>query len=565
MVMIRFVCKLCGEVISVQDQLSGRQMECPKCKSIRAIPDKSPKIKFHCKSCGQRIRVAQIHAGKKGKCPKCKKLIVIPTLQEGSAEGSGMVTLVCSICNETIHVPEGSKKEFIECPGCSSYMEAPSGSVTAESAASGTSIPSGADEDPYEDESDLPEEGASMDRRLIFIISGVAAVVVVGLIILVTVILPSRPRPAEKPEDLRSQQQVAYRDLRPKPVTSDRDLQSRPVTFDKSDAARSLDLKLRLKPRQKYRLRIINEDKVSMTMMEQRQDINSISTVGLEFEVEQIDANSIAWIKVTYLTLREKAGSAAGQMEYDSTKPDAATDHAFAQTYSAMIGQSFVMKVTPEGKMLELQGIDEMYMGMAEKIVEGEDESIRKRAMERMADGAEERAERTIENLNQRYGSRKKREEAVSDLIKKNPLFTEEKIRGTVGNVIMPFPGGFVEIGDSWQGKAVLPAGAPIDIDLTYTLKQKKQGMAVVGISSKIELIDEPASTKDSPLGATKANVTGSYEGSVQIDSGSGWTVRKNTTMRCSGEMKMAPNEQMPQEMSLPITMESITTVEPIE
>jgi len=327
-------------------------------------------------------------------------------------------------------------------------------------------------------------------------------------------------------------------------------------------------LKLRLQPGQKHRLRIIREDKISLTMMEQRQDINSISTVDLAFEVEQIDANSIAWIKVTYLTLQEKGGSAAGQMEYDSTKPDdplAPTYNAFAPMYSAMMGQSFVMKVTPEGKMVELKGIDKMYLGMAEKIVEGEDESIRKRAKERMADGAEERAERLIENANQRYGSRKKREEAVSDMIKKNPFFTEEKIRGTVGNVIMPFPGGFVEIGDSWQGKAVLPAEAPIDIDLAYTLKQIKQGVAVVGISSKIELVDEPTTTKDNPLGVTKASMTGSYEGSVQIDSGSGWTVRKNATMRCSGEMKMPPNEQTPQEMTLPISMESITTVEPIE
>ncbi len=433
-------------------------------------------------------------------------------------------------------------------------MEAPSGSVTAGSAASGSSIPSGADEDPYEDESDLPEESAGLDRRLILAISGAAAVVMVGLIILAAVLRSSGSGPVTEPENQRDQQEIANTDSQPQPATS-----------DKSDTARGLDLKLRLQPGQKHRLRIIREDKVSLSMVGQRQDINSISTVGLEFEVEQIDADSIAWIKVTYLTLQEKAESVAGKMEYDSTKPDAATDHAFAQTYSSMIGQSFVMKVTPDGKMVELKGIDEMYLGMAEKIVEGEDESIRKRAMERMADGAEERAERSIENLNQRYGSRKKREEAVSDLIKKNPFFTEEKIRGTVGNVIMPFPGGFVEIGDSWQGKAALPAGAPIDIDLTYTLEQKKQGIVVVGISSKIELVDEPASTKDNPLGATKASVTGSYEGFVQIDSGSGWMVRKNATMRCSGEMKMPPNEQIPQGMTLPITMESITTVEPIE
>ena len=93
-------------------------MECPKCKSIRLVPDKSPKMKFHCHSCGQSVRVAQIHAGKKGICPKCKKLVDIPSHAEGT-----MVALVCPICNEIIHVPEDSKEHFIECPNCSSYVE----------------------------------------------------------------------------------------------------------------------------------------------------------------------------------------------------------------------------------------------------------------------------------------------------------------------------------------------------------------------------------------------------------------------------------------------------------
>ena len=35
--MIKFVCKLCGEVISVREQLSGRQIECPKCKKTQIV------------------------------------------------------------------------------------------------------------------------------------------------------------------------------------------------------------------------------------------------------------------------------------------------------------------------------------------------------------------------------------------------------------------------------------------------------------------------------------------------------------------------------------------------
>ena len=66
--MIRFVCNLCGEAISAREELSGTQIECPKCKRIRVVPEKSPKLKFHCSSCSQAVRIEQIHAGKKAKC-----------------------------------------------------------------------------------------------------------------------------------------------------------------------------------------------------------------------------------------------------------------------------------------------------------------------------------------------------------------------------------------------------------------------------------------------------------------------------------------------------------------
>ena len=116
--MIKFVCKLCGEEIDVRDQLAGRQINCPKCKCVRLVPNKSPKMKFHCHSCGQSVRIDQIYAGKKGKCPKCQKIIDIPAHPEGT-----MVALVCPICNEIIHIPEDSKEKIIECPKCGSYVE----------------------------------------------------------------------------------------------------------------------------------------------------------------------------------------------------------------------------------------------------------------------------------------------------------------------------------------------------------------------------------------------------------------------------------------------------------
>lgn len=323
-----------------------------------------------------------------------------------------------------------------------------------------------------------------------------------------------------------------------------------------SCAAQNLDLKLRLKPEQKHTVQIVREDTISQTVMGQRQDIYYMKTTGLEFKVERIDTDDAAWLKVTYLTVKDKSKSAAGQMEYDSTKPDAAADNPFAPTYSAMIGQSFLAKVTPEGKVAQIKGIDEMYRRMAEKIVESED-ALRKKRLK-------EKAQRAIERADRQYGSRDKRIDAVKTMIKNNPFFAEVKMIEAVDNVIMPFPKLAVGIGDSWQGKMALLSGVPVKVDCTYTLKEKDRTVVTVEINSKFDLADVPASGQNGPPGSTKVSMTGSYQGAGQINQASGWMIRKKVALKASGQMKMAANQQAPQGMTMLMSIESVITVEPL-
>lgn len=202
-------------------------------------------------------------------------------------------------------------------------------------------------------------------------------------------------------------------------------------------------------------------------------------------------------------------------------------------------------------------GIDEMYRRMAERIVEDED-ALRKKRLK-------EKAQRAIERANRQYGSREKRIDAVKKRLKNNPFFGEVKITEPVDNVIMPFSERPVGIGDSWQGKMPLVSNMPVKMDCTYTLKEKDQSVVTVEISSKIDLVDVPAFAKDGPLGSTKISMTGSYQGSAQIDRASGWMIRKKVAMKASGEMKMAANKQAPQGMTMPMSIESVITVEPTE
>ena len=316
-------------------------------------------------------------------------------------------------------------------------------------------------------------------------------------------------------------------------------------------------------------MRMIKEDTVLQTMAGERMDISSTKTTELEFDVQDVDPNGVARLKVTYLTIKEKGQSVTAEQkhehQYDSTTPEVATDYPFAPMYSAMIGQSFVAKVTPEGTMTGLERIDEMYMRVAERIVQGEDEATKKRISEQVTEGVEERIQRSIERLNEVYGSRQKRIEHVRDLLKKNPMIAERQIGEMVGNLLVAYPGGPLDTGDSWQAKKALFSLGTVGLDCTYTLKERTPAIMVVEVSAQIDLEDEPVGAADGPLGSTRTTLKGSYEGTLEIDPASGWLLRKRATMNCSGEVKMPPNAQMPQGMALPITMSNVTTVEPIE
>ena len=528
--MIKFSCKSCGQKLSVKEEHSGKRIKCPKCGGVSVVPDASDPIQFHCENCGQSIRVPQIHAGKKGKCPKCKNPIVVPSL----------------------------KKEPAGLP------------------VSGPPIPPDTDEDVYEDESDLPEEGRSLDRRLILIICGAAAVVIAGLIILITVILPSGSEPVERP-DMSMQQRIPDADSQSQPVASNNEpagtLTNEPakekVTPEEpvrtpvaaSDEAGKLDLKLRLKPGQKHNLQIINECLESQTIRGRQNDRNYINTIGLEFNVEHVDANDDASLKVTYLKIHEITKTPAGQEEYDSTKPDTAMSYRnFGPRFTAMIGQSFIAKVTPEGDIVELEGLTDMYSQMAERVVVYEDEAIRQRYAKMPTNESDAVAKRQIDKRNQKYGSREKRIEATKERLGNSGHTREQYIRDMLVNMIMSFPGGPVGIGDSWPARTALFSLGDVGLDhCTYTLRETTPTAVSVDFSSKIELDNEPDFSE-----SLKVTMKGSCEGSLDIDPSSGWMLRKKMTMHCSGEMKISPTEQTPQGMTIPISLEITTTVKPL-
>jgi len=301
-----------------------------------------------------------------------------------------------------------------------------------------------------------------------------------------------------------------------------------------SNAAEKIDLKLRLKQGQKYGMQTIIDQKISQTIQEQEQNIRQMIATGMDFEVLAVDDNGVASVKTTYQTIHVKISGPMGVIEYDSTKPDAPADannpvaQMMGQMYASMVGRSLVMKVNPRGKVVEVKGFKEMMQRMVEKMC-GDDDAEKRKMKEFM----------------------------------KNFL-SEDRVKIMGSNMMMAFPARPVGIGDSWADKESMSIGFPIEIANTYTLKERKNGVAIVDVSSKMDFGE-----KDAPIdtGPVKINMemTGRVRGTSQIDEASGWMIRSKMKMQLSGEIKIIPNEQMPEGMTVPMTIDSVITVKPIK
>ncbi|MHC5060425.1 MAG: DUF6263 family protein [Planctomycetota bacterium] len=346
-----------------------------------------------------------------------------------------------------------------------------------------------------------------------------------------------------------------------------------PETF----AAEKTTLKLNLKPGQKYNRVIRMEEKILQTVMGQQMNIDHMKKLGLEFEVKDVDTKGIASAMVTYRTIQEKTSSFAGEGEYDSENPSTLAENPLAPTYTALMDDGFIMKIAPNGKIVELTGFDKMLSRMAEKMVAAEDEMISKMPPSKCSvdkgnaadrkkqteESQEQRAKRRIDGMNKMYGSRDGRVKALKEMLEKNPLMAEKQIKLMLVSVMAPFPDKPVQAGDSWTDKMVLNVMLPAEVDSVYTLKGDKGNVAIISGSFERTMKDPAIDFINAGPVQSKMKMEGSYQRSLEIDKSSGWMIRSNSKLKISGEMKIPGNAQMPQGMTVPMTVESIVTVEP--
>ncbi len=294
-----------------------------------------------------------------------------------------------------------------------------------------------------------------------------------------------------------------------------------------------MELRLRLEKGQSYKTKTVQDMKINQTIPGQQQAMTIIQkTEGRNiYTVEDVQSDGTAVVKVTYdaiLFKMETMGGKGGMgenIEYDSTNPSAAVG-PMALIFNAIVGQSLIITLTPDGHVKEIQGADALFKRMQEKVNELPDAQMRA-AMET--------------NLKTQH--------------------SKEALKANTENSFNMYPDNPVGIGDTWQKRTTMTQGFPMIIDSIYTLKERKDGIATIDVFAMIQSNKEAGPMKMGPV-KLHYNISGSVTGLMEMEESTGWAIRSNQGLRLSGSATVASPE-MRQPMTIPISMSGTITKEP--
>jgi len=290
-------------------------------------------------------------------------------------------------------------------------------------------------------------------------------------------------------------------------------------------------LKLQLKAGESHEMKMSQTQNITQTMMGQTQDMNQTQVMVMEMKCLSVDAAGNMDIEMTYKSMKMAIDGPMGRMEFDSEHPKPADPNKpdqqmFDSMFTAITGSKFQMKTSPSGKTSDVRGLKEMLAKIKTKM-----------SSQAVAPPAE--------------------------FLDK--MFDEKQVKELTGSMIDVFSPEPVAVGDSWYDTMSINFIVPIDVDTTYILKQRKDGVAYIDKTAKIDMGDSSKPIDIDPNNKVAMQLSGTMNASSQVEEKTGLTRKSEMTMNFTGVMKMEANQQMPGGMSIPMTVKGNAVIEMIK
>jgi hypothetical protein len=287
-----------------------------------------------------------------------------------------------------------------------------------------------------------------------------------------------------------------------------------------STSAAAVSLQLKLGKGKTYYQRTVMDQHLIQTVMGQDQVMDQSMGTGLKMDVLDVDRQGNMRIRNTFNWARSKQTNPMGSFDYDSAKQP--TPPAGAEAFAALLGQSYVVTISPRGEVLDVNGVEEMQAAVRQKLPPGA-----------QADPALS---------------------ALAQYLNKKGI--KEMTESTLG----VYPDKPVDPGQSWSSKKVVTPAFELTIDSKWTLQKREAGVAIIGATSSMR------SNPDTPIDAggmkVRFDLAGTQDGTMRVEEATGLIRLADARQQLKGEIKVGDSPQGPPMMAIPVTFDTTIKLE---
>ena len=291
-----------------------------------------------------------------------------------------------------------------------------------------------------------------------------------------------------------------------------------------AEGAEKRSYRLKLEKGKKYYFRMITKQEISQTAMGRQQSVEKTIGMGMDLDVNEVDANGAMLVDYTYSWMRWGQKGQMGEMVYDSSKKDTPVP-PMMQGFAALIGEGFSLKVTPKGQVKAVRGLKRVRENISKKLPAGRMREFMMKSMEQ--------------------------------------YLSDEAVKQFNESWMAMYPDKPVGVGDSWSKKVVLSQGFPMVLESKWTLKGRKKGVAIIEVSSTVKTNPK---AKPMEMGTHKVSYefSGKQQGLLEIQESTGLIIRSKINQEMSGQTKVevaAPGAE-PRTMTTPMKIKGVVTME---
>ncbi|MCP4260117.1 MAG: ankyrin repeat domain-containing protein [Planctomycetes bacterium] len=289
--------------------------------------------------------------------------------------------------------------------------------------------------------------------------------------------------------------------------------------------AEKTQYRLKLEAGKQYYIQTINELHVSSSPTPAKEGSMEMSIgTGAKLDVSNIDANGNAQLTYTYKWVKYGIKLPGREMAYDSSKKDSTVPEEF-QWFAPLLEESFSLTISPEGRISEIKDLDKVRNNVKQKLPQ------------------------------------ESKENAMSSL---DQWLNEQTMRESIENSLAIYPDRPVSVGDSWSRNVTSSGGTAMILENKWTLKERKNGVAVIEVVSTIKPNPQAKPTEMGSPGVTSSSeFNGNQQGLIQIQESTGLVIKSEIIQQMTGKttIKNSSNPDTP-DIVQPMEIKSVLTTE---